>query len=167
MRVFILGGIHEAVNLCNRLYRLGHATVYSVLKSGTASIPCSVEYGPYQSSEDLLAKLIRHGSEMLVDATHPYAMQIKQQAWQACQQLHIPLWRYHRPAWQAEKQDLWIIKENMSQVMHALLAYQRPLFAVGRQALAFLDQIESRQYWTIRCLQAADSGVGDTKSVSW
>ena len=38
--------------------------------------------------------------------------------------------------------------------LHALQDFQRPLFTLGREPLAHLQQIPLHQHWTVRCLQS-------------
>jgi precorrin-6A/cobalt-precorrin-6A reductase len=154
MRILLLGGIGEAVKLARRLAPI-HAVTYSVAGKGRMpDLPCSVRSGGFGGAEGLAAFLKEQGIELLIDATHPYAAQISQNAAQAARMADIPLWAYRRPAWRPEPGDDWRPVANWSEIMKALRAFQRPFFTIGLEPLRHVAEIPSRQHWLVRCLAA-------------
>ena len=58
---------------------------------------------------EALADYLRHqGIDMLVDATHPFAAIMANNAAEACAAAAVPRLKLLRPAWQMEPGDRWI-----------------------------------------------------------
>jgi precorrin-6A/cobalt-precorrin-6A reductase len=43
---------------------------------------------------------------------------------------------------------------NWNELTDALAPFRKPLFALGREPLAHLDEIPPHQFWIVRCLEA-------------
>ncbi len=154
MRILLLGGIGEAVKLARRLAPV-HAVIYSVAGKGRIpDLPCSVRSGGFGGAEGLVAFLNEQGIELLIDATHPYAAQISQNAARAARMADIPLWTYRRPAWRPEPGDDWRQVANWAEIVAALREFERPFFTIGLEPLRHVAAIPSGQHWLVRCLAA-------------
>ncbi|MDV6882783.1 precorrin-6A/cobalt-precorrin-6A reductase [Pseudomonas aeruginosa] len=98
-RLLLLGGIGEALALARRL---GPAHLYSL--AGLGKVPgdlaCRVRVGGYGGAEGLAAFIDEQGFDLLVDATHPYAARISQNAVRAARLAGVPCWALRRPGWQ-------------------------------------------------------------------
>jgi precorrin-6A/cobalt-precorrin-6A reductase len=155
MRILILGGIGEALQLA-RMATPIHAVTYSIAGKGRVpELPCTVRIGGFGGVEGLAGFLQAQGIELLIDATHPYAAQISQNALQAARRVGIPLWAYHRPAWKPESGDDWRRVPDWASVEAALAAFQRPFFTIGLEPLRHVADIPAHQHWLVRCLAAA------------
>ncbi|MBT9117202.1 precorrin-6A/cobalt-precorrin-6A reductase [Pseudomonas aeruginosa] len=99
-RLLLLGGIGEALALARRL---GPAHLYSL--AGLGKVPgdlaCRVRVGGYGGAEGLAAFIDEQGFDLLVDATHPYAARISQNAVRAARLAGVPCWALRRPRWPA------------------------------------------------------------------
>ncbi|MCO3695869.1 hypothetical protein FA140_30940, partial [Pseudomonas aeruginosa] len=88
-RLLLLGGIGEALALARRL---GPAHLYSL--AGLGKVPgdlaCRVRVGGYGGAEGLAAFIDEQGFDLLVDATHPYAARISQNAVRAARLAGVP-----------------------------------------------------------------------------
>lgn len=154
MRLLILGGVGEAVQLA-RLLAPVHAAIYSVAGKGRIpDLPCEVRIGGFGGSEGLSAFLRQRNIDLLIDATHPYAAQISRNALQAACLAGIPLWAYRRRAWQPEPGDDWRRATDWAGVMAALGEFHRPLFTIGLEPLRHVMTIPLQQHWLVRCLMA-------------
>ena len=154
LRILLLGGIGEAVRLARRL-ALVHAVTYSVAGKGRMpDLPCSIRCGGFGGAEGLAAFLKAQEIELLIDATHPYAAQISQNAAQAARMADIPLWAYRRLAWCPEPDDDWRSVANWAEIMAALRAFERPFFTIGLEPLRHAAEIPPGQHWLVRCLAA-------------
>ena len=89
-----------------------------------------------------------------MDATHPYAAQISQNAARAATLAGIPSWGLLRPAWQAQAGDDWRPVRDWAALIEALAPFRRPLFTLGREPLQHLNTIPDHQFWTLRALEA-------------
>lgn len=154
MRLLILGGIGEALQLARALAPI-HRVIYSVAGKGRIpELPCAVRVGGFGGVEGLAAFLREHRVELLIDATHPYAAQISRHAALAARATGIPLWAYRRPAWQPEPGDDWRSVADWAGMMAALREFKRLFFTIGLEPLRHMADIPPAQHWLVRCLAA-------------
>ncbi|MFO1424489.1 MAG: cobalt-precorrin-6A reductase [Candidatus Competibacteraceae bacterium] len=154
MRVLILGGIGEAVELARRLAPI-HPVTYSVAGKGRVlELPCATRVGGFGGAEGLAAFLGENDIELLIDATHPHAARISRNAAQAARLAGIPLWAYRRPAWRPGPGDDWRFAADWAGIMMALREFHRPFFTIGLEPLRHVAEIPLEQHWLVRCLAA-------------
>lgn len=150
-RVLLLGGVTEALAIARRL---GPQHVYSL--AGIGRVPtdlrCTVRVGGYGGAEGLAQYIGEQRIDLLLDATHPYAAQISYNASRAATLSGIACWALRRPAWQPQVDDDWREVADWAELVAALRPFQRPLFTLGREPLAHLDEIPPDQFWTLRAL---------------
>ena len=150
-RILLLGGVTEALAIARTL---GAQHVYSL--AGVGRVPtdlrCEVRVGGYGGAEGLAQYIREQRIDLLLDATHPYAAQISQNAARAAALSGVPCWALRRPAWVAQAGDDWREVANWSELVHALQAFRRPLFTLGREPLEHLNEIPESQFWTLRAL---------------
>lgn len=156
MRLLLLGGSSEGRLLAEQLARAGHAVIYSTRTPVAPIINCRMRSGGFSSAnkngiEGLADYARRHKTELLLDATHPYAAQISKHALIAAKKLHIPCWRYQRRGWQA---SVWQWQEwrDWPELIEALAPYRRPFLSLGASALEYIDQRPEHQHWIIRSI---------------
>ncbi|MFQ6575535.1 cobalt-precorrin-6A reductase [Pseudomonas sp. UM16] len=152
-RILLLGGITEALAIARTL---GPEHVYSLAGIGRvpSDLKCQVRVGGFGGAEGLAAYLLGESIDLLIDATHPYATQISANAARASQLTGVPCWALRRPAWQAQAADDWREVAGWAELIEALRPFRRPLFTLGREPLAHLDEIPAHQFWTLRALEA-------------
>ena len=151
-RLLLLGGITEALAIARTL---GAQHIYSLAGVGRvpSDLTCQVRVGGYGGAEGLARFIQEQGIDLLLDATHPYAAQISQNAVTAARLSAIPCWALRRPAWQAQAGDDWREVSDWAELSAALKPFQRPLFTLGREPLQHLDEIPAGQFWTLRALE--------------
>ncbi|WPO45212.1 cobalt-precorrin-6A reductase [Pseudomonas sp. S1Bt23] len=149
--ILLLGGVTEALAIARTL---GPEHIYSLAGIGRvpADLDCQVRVGGYGGAEGLARFIREQGIELLLDATHPYAAQISQNAATAAQLCGIPCWALRRPAWQAQAGDDWREVRDWADLVQALEPFKRPLFTLGREPLQHLHEIPAGQFWTLRAL---------------
>ncbi|MGQ0484205.1 MAG: cobalt-precorrin-6A reductase [Hyphomicrobiales bacterium] len=137
-RILILGGTAEARMLANRLIDAGHGVVTSL--AGVTKVPHlpkgEVRRGGFGGPEGLAAYLRAGGFSTLIDATHPFAAQISRHAAAAAKACGLSFYRLERPAWVAEKGDLWIGAASIAAAVAALPAGARVFLTIGRKEVA-------------------------------
>ncbi|MFW0756453.1 cobalt-precorrin-6A reductase [Pseudomonas sp. H11T01] len=152
-RLLLLGGVTEALAIARTL---GPQHIYSL--AGVGRVPtdltCQVRVGGYGGAAGLAQFIQDEGIDLLLDATHPYAAQISQNAAIAAQLSGIPCWALRRPAWQAQAGDDWREVSDWAELVEALKPFKRPLFTLGREPLQHLDEIPDGQFWTLRALDS-------------
>lgn len=151
-RILLLGGVTEALAIARTL---ASQHVYSL--AGIGRVPtdlrCQVRVGGYGGAEGLAQFIRDEGISLLIDATHPYAAQISQNAATAAHLSGTPCWAFRRPAWQAQVGDDWREVDDWDDLVEALKPFHRPLFTLGREPLQHLDEIPAEQFWTLRALE--------------
>ncbi|SAL58903.1 cobalt-precorrin-6x reductase [Caballeronia peredens] len=152
-RVLLLGGTGDALAIARGLPA---AHVYSLAGLGRvpADLACSVRVGGFGGIDGLVRYLRAEAITLVVDATHPYAAQMSRHAHAACAIARVPLWAVRRPAWQPQPSDDWREAADWQAITARIEPFRRPLFTLGREPLAHLDEIPPSQYWTVRCLEA-------------
>ncbi|QTT91158.1 cobalt-precorrin-6A reductase [Pseudomonas chlororaphis] len=149
--ILLLGGVTEALAIARTL---GPEHIYSLAGIGRvpADLNCQVRVGGYGGVEGLAQFIREQGIELLLDATHPYAARISQNAATAARLCDIPCWALRRPAWQAQAGDDWREVGDWAELVQALQPFKRPLFTLGREPLQHLHEIPAEQFWTLRAL---------------
>ena len=150
-RILLLGGVTEALAIARTL---GPEHVYSL--AGVGRVPtdlnCKVRVGGYGGAEGLAQFIRDERISLILDATHPYAAQISQNAAQAARLSDVSCWALRRPAWQPQPGDDWREVADWAELVEALKPFKRPLFTLGREPLQHLDEIPAEQFWTLRAL---------------
>lgn len=152
-RVLLLGGTGDALALARGLRA---DDIYSLAGLGKTpqDLRCRVRVGGFGGAPGLCAFLREQRIALLLDATHPYAQRISNHASQAADEAGIAHWALHRPGWQARPGDAWHSYSDWAALLRGLAPYRRPLFTLGREPLAHLDEVPAHQSWLIRCLDA-------------
>ncbi|MFM0631425.1 cobalt-precorrin-6A reductase [Paraburkholderia xenovorans] len=152
-RILLLGGTGDALRIARQL---GAEHVYSL--AGLGKVPddlaCTVRVGGFGGSEGMARYIEGEGIGLVIDATHPYAAQISANAAQASRAARVPYWALRRPAWQPQAGDDWRMVGDWNELTDALAPFRKPLFTLGREPLAHLNEIPPHQFWTVRCLEA-------------
>jgi len=154
--ILLLGGTAEAKQLTQALCQLNIPVIYS--QRGTVctpDLPCPIISGGFSpfAHEDV-AGLTRYCRDqqigVLLDATHPYAGQISQQARQTAGTLAIPLVQLYRSPWLSTDADTWHSVNRLTDVLQPMALYQRPLWTIGQSITPLLKQKMPGQPWLVR-----------------
>ncbi|MCP3717715.1 cobalt-precorrin-6A reductase [Paraburkholderia sp. CNPSo 3281] len=153
VRILLLGGTGDALAIARTL---GPQHVYSLAGLGRvpADLVCAVRVGGFGGAEGLARFLADENIALVFDATHPYAAQISANAARVCAAAQVPYWALRRAPWQPQPGDDWRMVSGWAGVVEAIVPFARPLFTLGREPLAHLNEVPPQQHWTIRCLEA-------------
>jgi len=139
-RVLILGGTGEARQLAERLARRDELTVISSLAGRTARPlrpPGRLRIGGFGGAAGLADYLRSEAIDLVVDATHPHARTISENAATACAQAGVSLRRVERLPWRREAGDDWIAARDYAEAATLIPdGCRRVLLTIGRQNLA-------------------------------
>lgn len=135
----ILGGTTEARLLAAQLAQRKSLEVTLSL-AGRTSAPLSqsvpTRHGGFGGVEGLRAYLSAAHVDLLIDATHPYAVRISANAMRAASDGGVPFLAIRRPPWAAVPGDRWLEVDDVEAAVAALGAVPcRVFLALGRQDL--------------------------------
>ena len=140
LRLLILGGTGEALSLGQALAEDARfSAIYSVAgRTSTPSLPAlPTRSGGFGGVAGMQSYLSKQRIELLVDATHPFAVQITTNAVQAAQACAIPMLAIRRPAWIPSAADSWVEVPHMAAAAAAIGETQRRvLLTIGQRDLA-------------------------------
>ncbi|MBU6229265.1 MAG: cobalt-precorrin-6A reductase [Cyanobacteria bacterium REEB459] len=135
-QLWIIGGTGEAVVLASGLVDLEIACVVTVTTPAASQAYPSrpglqVQVGAL-AGEALSGFIQQQRIGAILDASHPFAIEISQAAIAAAHQRQIPYWRYERPAVSLPAHPLVRQVADLNQVLRSgLLAQQRVLLTLG------------------------------------
>lgn len=133
--ILILGGTALARQLATKLVQNGH-TVTTALAGRTKNpiLPeGNIKIGALGGTSGLAEKLNNMAIDLLIDATHPFASQISQNAFAATQTTGTKLARLQTKPWPNDPN--WINCTSYSEAAKSLPANARVLLTIGRQNL--------------------------------
>ncbi len=158
-RVLILGGTTEARLLGEQLAGRADLDVTLSLAGRTVTPtrqPVPVRSGGFGGAAGLAAYLAREGVDVLIDATHPYATSISDNAVAAARQIGVPLMMLRRPPWIATVADRWTEVGDVREAVRALGETPRHVFvALGRNELAPFNEAP-QHFYLIRSVDPVD-----------
>lgn len=158
-RLLILGGTAEAAALAGRLAARPGLRVITSLAGRTrdpSALAGEVRVGGFGGPVGLADYLTAESIDLLIDATHPFATRISDNADSACRRCGVPRLVLTRPAWHAEPGDRWSPVPDAQSAARVLPRLGRRAFlTVGRQTLpAFSGLTET--WFLVRLIELPD-----------
>jgi precorrin-6A/cobalt-precorrin-6A reductase len=137
-KVLILGGTSEAVELAARLVAEGHDVTVSLAGRTREPAPTAgkLRIGGFGGALELARHLMQEGYDRLIDATHPFANEISDNAREAAEISGVPLTAVTREEWQRRPGDDWTIVADAGAACDALPCGARAFLALGSQRIA-------------------------------
>ncbi len=149
-RILILGGTTEARQLANHLAARPDVELTLSLAGRTENplaqqVPTRV--GGFGGAEGLAAYLRDTGTNLLIDATHPYAARISANAAEAAQLAGVPIVALRRSGWERREGDRWTEVDDAAAAAVALgLPARRVFLALGRQDVGAFESAAQHHY---------------------
>lgn len=138
-KVLILGGTREARELALMLSADPRFSVVTSLAGATnqpAEISGEVRRGGFGGVDGLVDYLRMNRVKILVDATHPFAGNISQNAAEACKGADVERLTVLRPPWLPVLGDRWIKVSDVSEAANCLSEIGSRIFlTIGRQEI--------------------------------
>jgi precorrin-6A/cobalt-precorrin-6A reductase len=138
-KVLILGGTGEAFALAQRLAAQDVSVITSLAgrTRDPRMPPGTVRVGGFGGTDGLLRYMQENAVGLLINATHPFAARISENALAAHEASGLPLLRLLRPAWQKQPDDTWIAAANVARAAGICRWLgKRVLLSVGSQEIA-------------------------------
>ncbi len=109
--------------------------------------PVPVRSGGFGGGDGLAAFLTNERFDLLIDATHPFAARISQNAVIAAHATGIAFFVLRRPVWQQQPGDRWTRVSTIAEAVPALGAAPRSVFlAIGRQEAFHFNTAPQHRY---------------------
>jgi precorrin-6A/cobalt-precorrin-6A reductase len=144
--ILVLGGTSEATELSRELAARGHTVVVSFAgrtsAEDLADPPVQRRVGGFGGIRGLVTELQRREYPLLIDATHPFAIRMAQNAEVAARLVGVPHVRLLRPPWEPPPGEPWYEVDNVEQAAKQLETFEarRALLSIGsRHTGAFAD----------------------------
>jgi precorrin-6A/cobalt-precorrin-6A reductase len=154
-RLLILGGTREATALAAALPPTRWASLLSLAgrTRHLLTTATTVRRGSFGGIEGLVAYLQTEQIDAVVDATHPFAAQISQQAAIATHRCQIPRLLLVRPPWEPQPGDRWLPVPDLATAAATLPELGPRIFlTTGRQSLATFAPLPT-QWFLMRMLE--------------
>ena len=136
-KVLILGGTREARELATLLSEDARFSIVTSLAGATnhpAEIAGHVRRGGFGGAGGLADYLTASHIDLLVDATHPFAATISQNAARACNSANVERLAICRPPWFPILGDCWVDVSDVSEAAGRLSEVGSRIFlTIGRQ----------------------------------
>ncbi len=142
-RILILGGTGEARALADQMVALGYDVTTSL--AGVTEKPAlpkgNIRIGGFGGTAGLARYLTAEAFDEIIDATHPFAAQISQHAFEASMATQTPMLRLAREAWAPQSGDRWIFAKDIAEARDLLPASAKVLLTLGRKEVSlFFDR---------------------------
>jgi precorrin-6A/cobalt-precorrin-6A reductase len=144
-RLLILGGTSEAAELARRAAaefgdRLDVTTSLVGRLTSRPDLPGRIRIGGFGGASGLARYLQTERIDLLIDATHPFAVVISRNAAEACAALGVPRLMLVRQAWEAGPSERWLEAGSLEEAAALLPGIARRVFLTtgpgGIQAFA-------------------------------
>jgi precorrin-6A/cobalt-precorrin-6A reductase len=144
MKVLVLGGTTEARVLAGELVAAHDVTISLAGRvRSPLPLPGRVRIGGFGGVDGLAAWLRAHQTDVVVDATHPFADVMTAHADVACAEVGVPLLRLQRPAWTPVDGDDWrLVPDLPAAAAVADVLGERIFLTTGRSGLAVFAPLD-------------------------
>nr|WP_299496223.1 cobalt-precorrin-6A reductase [uncultured Rhizobium sp.] len=160
-KILILGGTAEARELAQKLVEDGHAVTTSLAgRTLDPILPAGeIRIGGFGGAEGLATYLRENTFTRIIDATHPFARRISENAIKASAETGVTLEQIVRPRWQKQPGDRWRPVSTLEQAADLLPSGATVFLALGQQYLdAFKPRTDCR--FIVRMVDAPDKPLG-------
>jgi len=157
LKLLILGGSGEAAGLARALDGDARYDVTLSLAGRTTEptqLPGRLRRGGFGGAEGLARLLAEESYDLVIDATHPFAVRMKLHAIEAARASGVPLLAIRRPPWIPRDGDQWTMVESVDAAAAALGETPRRVFlTTGRMELAPFKEA-SQHFYIVRSVEA-------------
>ncbi len=149
-KLLILGGTGDGQQLAVATQQISGLTVISSLAGRTQQpvLPTGqVRTGGFGGEQGLIDYLRDHQIDLVIDATHPFARQISENAAAAVAVLDLPFLIFERSAWSATPADRWLeVPDHITAAELLPKLAQRIFLTIGRQEVGSYAHLTDRWF---------------------
>jgi precorrin-6A/cobalt-precorrin-6A reductase len=161
-RLLILGGTGDAIALAARAAELPGLTVVSSLAGRTRNPRApegDLRVGGFGGPDGLAEYLRDSEIGLVIDATHPFAIQITANAIAACDGAARPLLALRRPEWLREAGDRWVEVDTVADAAEVVGDQGRRAFVtVGRGEIGPFEG-RADLWFLVRLMEVGDGSL--------
>jgi len=144
--ILILGGTSEAVRLAHALAAQRPDLDVTIALAGVtrapSDMPGHVRIGGFGGAVGLAEFIQRRGMKAVVDATHPFAATMTQNAVEACAKTGAPRLRLDRPQWILPSEaDIVFVPDADEAARLVARTSERTFLTIGRKQLSAFDEV--------------------------
>ena len=155
-RVLVMGGTEEGRSLAERTCQKFKVFYSLAGRTTTPTLPENVQVrsGGFGGAKALSHWLSKKNISAVVDATHPFSKQIKENVDRACHQQQIHRLTLTRPKWEQLPDDQWHNVFDIQMAATTIKSHgKRAFISVGRQELQQFSQLNGIEL-VIRSIEA-------------
>lgn len=165
-KLLILGGTSEAAALARALTAQHPGLTVITSLAGATSKPAqdlrgTVQVGGFGGADGLAAFLKEQAIDAVIDATHPFAAQITQNAVDACTAANVARLRLDRPQWPHPQNTDVVFVPDMTEAAHLLVrtGSQAAFLTVGRKSLGAFQGLD-KTHLLVRLIEEPQEPLG-------
>ncbi|WP_068083617.1 cobalt-precorrin-6A reductase [Polycladidibacter stylochi] len=166
-KLLILAGTRDARIIIKKLQQTCRFDIIASL-AGVTTLPkelgVTTRTGGFGGTQGLQQYLKAHDISYVVDATHPFAAQISNNALQACQQTPCHYLRYERPPWKSQTGDQWLQFTSLQEAVAAIAPNSRIFAAIGRKQIIALKS-RTDVVWHMRMVEPPEANSLPEQSI--
>lgn len=135
--ILVLGGTAEAIIRTKELLakNIDQKIIYSLAGRTTSQpdLACDIRIGGFGGVDGLVKFISENHVVKIIDATHPYALQITENAKQAAHETSVQYIPILRPEWERQEGDDWIEVSSAAEAVEAIPKTSRVFLGLGKQ----------------------------------
>ena len=145
MTILLLAGTSEARDLAQELHETKVIASLAGETRKPADLGVPMRIGGFGGPSGLRAFCLENQIKALVDATHPFAAQISDQAAKVAKGISLPHLILQRAEWRAGPKDNWVFVDKIAKI-DALISEDATVFVgTGRKTLAEFEMLANRR----------------------
>ncbi|MCF6443504.1 cobalt-precorrin-6A reductase [Nereida sp. MMG025] len=147
MKVLLLAGTGEGRRIAAELHRMGVPAVASLAGETREAMPLALptRVGGFGSAQGFADYLRKEKITHVLDATHPFAVNISARSAQVAAQQGVKYLQFLRDPWVAGPNDLWTEIDTEEAVAGLLSTPSTVFLATGRKTLAKFKNLEGHR----------------------
>ena len=161
--ILILGGTGDAILIAEQLSVASNLNIITSLAGATRNPRFPIgktRIGGFGGKEGLIVFLENQEISLIIDATHPFSSQIKNNAIFAAKKLCLPLLHLVRDEWRVEFGDQWYMVDNLRDASEKLRELSKTrkknvFLTIGRKDLTYFSNIKNCNF-LIRSIEKPD-----------
>ena len=162
--ILILGGTTEAAELAHALAVQRPDLDVTIALAGVtrapSDMPGHVRIGSFGGADGLAQFIQRRGMKVLIDATHPFAAAMTQNAVEACEATGIARLRLDRPQWILPPDaDIVFVPDVDEAARLVARTSERAFLTIGRKQLNAFDGVRDVKL-LVRLIEEPDAPLG-------